>query len=210
MRSPQKIAAAGLILALALASYGIVEFGRPASVAAKKKAAGAQTALVDQTPLKTAQELAKLADTQDSQPLVEKTLRLGDHELDEAFAIALHDAEAHPPALSPETKDIEARLAKAQKLQDALKAQVDSLTAQDAKAIGGKKDALQDQLYLAQADFDLAQNDVEDAKRDLADAGGNLRDRIALAKQEHEAADKNKQEVKLAPTAEQKPGLVHL
>lgn len=210
MNSAQKIAAAGVAIALAAAIYGIVELGRPSIVSAKKKAAGSQSALVDQTPLKTAQDLAKLADTQDEQKLAQDALRLGDHELDEAFAIALHDAEAHPPALSAEALEIEVRLNKAQRLHDAVQAQVTQLTAQVAKASGEKKDTLQDQLDLAQADLDLAENEVDDAKLDLADAGGNLRDRVAQAKQEHEAADRAQEAVKFPAPVEPKPGLVHL
>lgn len=210
MRSAQKIAAAGLTLALTVSVYGIVELGRFSTVSAKKRAASGQAAVVDQTPLKTAQELAKLADTPDEQRLAKDVLRVGDHELDEAFAIALHDAEAHPPALSAEAKDIEARLTKAQKLHEAVQIQVAQLSAQVARAAGGKKDTLQNQLDLAQADLDLAENEVDDAKRDLAEAGGNLRDRIAQAKQEHEAADRAQEAVKFPAPAEQKPGLVHL
>ncbi len=151
MRTAQKIAVGGLGVALAAATFEIFELGQPSTVAAKKKAAAAQTALVDETPLKTAQQLTQLADTPEEQALAKDVLRLSDYELDLSFNIALQDAEAHPPDLSADAKEIQGRLQKAQKLQQALQTQVDQLTAETAKASGDKKDALQDQLDLAKA-----------------------------------------------------------
>ena len=146
---------------------------------------------MDQAPFRTAQQLAQMADTPEEQELAKDALRLSDYELDLSFVIALQDAEAHPPDLSVAAKEIQVRLQKAQKLQQALQAQVDQLTAQIAKAPAEpSKDELQDQLDLAKAGLDVANNDVEDGKRDLTDAGGNLRDRIEKMKQSHEAADK--------------------
>src|SRR5215471_10148432 len=176
MRTAHKLAATGLLLALAAAGYGIFQLGHNSTVSAKKKAAA--QALVDQTPFRTAQQLARLADTPQEQDLAKEVLRLGDYELDLSFKIALQEAEAHPPVLSAEALQIEARLKKAQQLQQALQAQVDQLTAEVAKASADIKDDLQNQLDLAGANLDVASNDVEDAKRDLADAGGNLHDRI--------------------------------
>ena len=211
MRTAQKIAAGGLVVALAAATFEIFELGQPSTVSAKKKAAAAQAALVDETPLKTAQQLVQLADTPEEQAFAKDVLRLSDYELDLSFNIALQDAEAHPPDLSAEAKEIQGRVQKAQKLQQALQTQVDQLTAETAKASGDKKDALQDQLDLAKASLDVATNDVEDAKRDLADAGGNLHDRIEKMKQQHEAADKARAaaEQKFPTEAPEQLGLVH-
>src|SRR6266852_4897160 len=100
MRIAQKMAAGGLVVALAAAGYGIFVLGRPSAVSAKKKAAAAEVALVDQTPVKTAQQLAQLADTPEEQKLAKEALRLSDWELDLSFNIALQDAEAHPPELT--------------------------------------------------------------------------------------------------------------
>src|SRR5579859_6485829 len=166
MRTAQKIVATALILALLAAAYGIFSLGRSAMVSATKKTSDA--ALVDQTPFKTAQQLAQLADTPEEQELAKETLRISDYELDQSFALALQDAEAHPPALSAEAKLIQQRLQKNQRLQQALEAQVDQLTAQVAKATGARKSDLQDQLDIAEASLDVADNDVDDANRDLA------------------------------------------
>src|SRR6267154_1633614 len=211
MRIAQNMAAGGLVVALAAAGYGIFVLGRPSAVSAKKKAAAAEVALVDQTPVKTAQQLAQSADTPEEQKLARKALQLSDWELDLSFNIALQDAEAHPPELSAEAKEMRARLRKAQNLQQALQAQVDQLTGEIAKASASRKDALQDQLDLARASLDVATNDVDDAKRDLSDAGGDVHGRIEKMKEQHEAADKAQASdgTKFPAAAPEQLGVVH-
>ena len=210
MRTVQKIATGGLIAALAATAFGVVKLGHPSGSAANRPASAAQTALVDQTPLKTAHALAQLADTPEEQELAKSALRLSDKESDLSFSIALQNAAAHPPELSPEMREIQKRLQKAQKLQTALQAQTDQLTAELAKAPANRKDALQDQLDLAKASLDVAGNDVDDAKRNLTDAGGNLHDRIEQMKQEHEEADKIADaEQKFPNPASEQLGIVH-
>ncbi|GAC1641916.1 MAG: hypothetical protein NVS9B14_23560 [Candidatus Acidiferrum sp.] len=197
MRAAQKIAAVALGVGLCAVGYGIVRSGLSATAATKKAKRAAAEELVDQAPVLTARQLAQLADTPEEQALAKEALRLGDYELDLAFDIALRDADAHPPDLSDEAKTIEARLEKAQKLQQSLQKQVDQLTAEIAKATGEKKAELEDQLGLTKSSLDLANNEVEDAENDLTDAGGNQRGRIARLKDAHEQAEHNK-------TAEQK------
>jgi len=211
MRTAQKIAATGLIVALGAVGYGIFELDHPSTVLAKKKAAAAQAAPVDQTPLKIAQQLAQMADTPEEQELAKEALRLSDYELDLSFNIALQDAEAHPAELSAEAKEIQARLQKARRFQQALQAQVDQLTAEIAKSSEAKNDTLQDQLDLAKANLDVATNDVDDAKRDLTDAGGNVHDRIEKMKQQHEEVDKARAsgDQKFPGAAPEKLGVVH-
>jgi small-conductance mechanosensitive channel len=211
LRTAQKIAAAALLVAFGAAAYGIYLLGHASVVSAKKKAAASESALVDQSPFKTAQQLAQVADTPEEQELAKEALRLSDYELDLSFAVALQDAEAHPPELSAEAKEILQRLQKNQKLQQALQAQVDQLTAQLTKATGQRKSDLQDQLDMAKASLDVANNDVDDASRDLTEAGGNQRDRIEKMKQSHEEADKSRKnpEQIFPPPAQDKLGLIH-
>jgi len=210
MRTVQKIAAVGLILALAAAIYGVVQLGQPSIVSAKRKAA-AQSAMIDQSPLKTAQELAQYADTPEEQEIAKAALDAGDKAVDVAFATAFEDSKTHPPQLSAEAKEILARVQKAQKIDDALKAQVDQLTAEIARASGAHKDALQDQLDVASSSLDVADNDLDDARRDLSDAGGDVHARIAKLKEEHEAADKERKEnpVKFPSLAPDEKGVLH-
>jgi len=211
LHAPQKLAAAALIVALGATAYGIYLLGHASTVSAKKKAAASENALVDQTPFKTAQQLAQLADTPDEQELAKEVLRLSDYELDLSLAIALQEAEAHPPDLSAEAKEIQQRLQKDQKLQQALQTQVDQLIAQLAKATGSRKADLQDQLDMAKASLGVANNDVDDASRDLSEAGGNQRDRVEKMKESHEEADKARKDPEkiFPPPTEEKLGLIH-
>ena len=211
MRTAQKLAAAVLLLAFGATGYGIFLLGHASVVSAKKKAAASESALIDQSPFKTAQHLAQMADAPEEQELAKEVLRLSDYELDLSFAVALQDAEAHPPDLSAEAREIQQRLHKNQKLQQALQTQVDQLTAQLAKATGQRKSDLQDQLDMAKASLDVANNDVDDASRDLTDAGGNQRDRIEKMKESHEEADKSRKDPDqiFPPPTEEKLGLVH-
>jgi len=66
--------------------------------------------IVDQTPLLTAQRLAQMPTTAEELPFAQEALRLGDHDMDLAFAAAVRDAQEHPPVLSAEAKEIEAAL----------------------------------------------------------------------------------------------------
>lgn len=211
LRTAQKIAAGALILGLGAAAYGIFLLGHASTVSAKRKAVASENALVDQTPFKTAQQLAQMADTPEEQELAREVLRLSDYELDLSFAVALQDAEAHPPELSAEAQQIQQRLQKNRKLQQALQSQVGQLTAQVAKATGQRKADLEDQLDMAKASLDVANNDVDDASRDLTEAGGNQRDRIETMKTSHEEADKSRKDPdKIFPqTGEDKLGLIH-
>jgi small-conductance mechanosensitive channel len=211
LRTAQKLAAAALLVAFVATAYGIYLLGHASVVSAKKKAAASEYALVDQSPFKTAQQLAQMADTPEEQEFAKEALRLSDYELDLSFSVALQDAEAHPPELSAEAKEIQQRLQKNQKLQQALQAQVDQLTAQLGKATGQRKSDLQDQLDMAKASLDVANNDVDDASRDLTDAGGNQRERIEKMKKSHEEADKSRKNPDqiFPPQVEDKLGLIH-
>ncbi|MBS1841483.1 MAG: mechanosensitive ion channel [Acidobacteria bacterium] len=210
MRVAQKSAALVLAIGLGATIYGIVRTGESANAATTKarKAAAAQP--VDQSAMTSALQLAQLADTPDEQALAKDVLRLADYELDLVFDMALRDADAHPPALSKEALEIQARLQKAQKLQQTLQAQVKQLTDEAAKATGDRKDTIKDQLDIAQSSLDLANNEVEDAENDLTEAGGNRKGRIAQLKETHEAAAHGKDEgVKFPQEAPDQFGLVH-
>ena len=192
MRSRQKISAIALALLLGAVVYGLIRTTEPQAVPSSqdngKHGVPSRVPLVDQSPLKTAQQLAQLATTPEERPLAEEALRLADREVDLAFAAALRDAAENPPVLSPEAKEIEARLQKAQKLLKADQALVAQLTDAAAKATGDKKETLGDQLDLAKAELELDQDEVDDAKQDLIRAGGDPEDRIQEMVQEHEAA----------------------
>jgi small-conductance mechanosensitive channel len=188
MRKTQRIGAMVLLVLLAVAIYGFLETRRPPE---EKQSVVAVKALVDQSSLTTALQLAPLATTHEERTLAEEALRLADFDVDQAFDNALRRARLHPPALSAEGKQAQARLDKEEKLLEADQELVKQLTDQSAKASEAKKDALKADLLQAQADVDLAQDEVNDAKQDLIRAGGDLTDRIEALKKQHEETTHN-------------------
>ena len=213
MTKSQKILGAVIVLLLMASVYGFLISREPEAVRVEKSAKKSQNAnviLVDQSPLKVAQQLAKLADTPEERPLAQEALKRADMEVDQAFDSALHDALLHPPPLSPEVKEIQDRLQKAEKQLKADQDQAKLLSEQFAKAPESKQEAIEVQLVQAEADMDLDQNDMDDAKEDLARAGGSLADRIQAMRKDHEdTAHLSDTAIPTgAPPAEQR-GLVH-
>lgn len=162
----------------------------PKSSATGSSATGAP--VVDQRPLQTAQQLAPLAVTPDEQDLAGDALRLGDHEVDLAFDFAFRDAAAHPAPLSAAAKEIQKRIETLQASVTADQADVARLTPLIAKASEARKDALQEELDLAQAQLSLDQDALNDAHQDLIDAGGDQRGKIQQALDEHEQSTAHK------------------
>ena len=184
----------GVLAALLLASlYGLWHTAAaPTPVLKAADAANTNvTPVIDQNTLITAQRLARLAETPEEQPLAQQALQLADHELDLAFSGALRHLEAHPPTLSAEAQQIQARLTAAQKQLASATDQVNRLKTQLEKAAEADKPGVQDQLDLAQSQLELQQDEVAEAEHDLLDAGGNVHQRIQQAQAEHAAAEKN-------------------
>jgi small-conductance mechanosensitive channel len=196
MKSMRIIAGAVIVVLLVAAGYGIFRTRPPASPAAAGPLSAQSDVttnsqgqpLVDQSALATSQRLAQMPTSAAEQPFAVEALRLGDQEMDLAFATAVREAAEHPPALSAEAKLIVAKQQKAESALDADKAQVARLTAADDKASGSRKEALDDQLDLAKAQTELDQDEVDDAKQDLIRAGGDPQGRIQAMVEEHEAA----------------------
>ena len=191
MKTKRKIAAIVLLALLGAVAYGLFRTGQPSgapSVNAKAAyGAAAEGPIVDSTPLLTAQRLAQIPTTEEELPFAEEALRLGDHDMDLAFAAAVRDAQEHPPVLSAEAKEIEVRLQQSERAVEADKAEVARLTAAYEKAGADKKDALDDQLDVAKAKQELDQDEADDAKQDLIRAGGDPKGRIQSMVEEHEA-----------------------
>ena len=143
-------------------------------------------------------------------PLAQDALRVGDRQMDSAFALAVADATENPPRLSADAKKIELRLQRAEDALAAAQAQVARLTASEAKATGSRcKDSLGDQLSLANAQLELRQDEVDDAKQDLIGAGGDPQDRIQQLVEEHQAAAQVSDATKVDLTASVQPhGLI--
>jgi small-conductance mechanosensitive channel len=213
MLKRQKILALIILVLMLASAYGYWVSREPDRVRQEKAARNADRqgkTLVDQTPLKTAQQLAQLAATRGERELAKETLRLADYEVDLTFDSALHDALLHPPPLGSEAKEIQDRLKKAEKLLEADQNKARQLSEELVKAPESKQDALQIQLVQAQADMELDQDERDDAKEDFARAGGNLADRIQALKKEHEeTAHSSESAIRTAEPPPEKVGLIH-
>ncbi|HEV2299577.1 MAG TPA: mechanosensitive ion channel domain-containing protein [Candidatus Acidoferrales bacterium] len=195
MKLRQHILLYSLLLLLVAAVSALVLTSSWVSTSPKSSATGSSSTgvpVVDQRPLQTAQRLAPLAVTPDEQDLAGDALRLGDHEVDLAFDFAFRDAAAHPAPLSPATKEIQKRIQTLQASAAADQADVTRLTPLVAKATEAKKDAVQEELNLAQAQLSLDQDALNDAHQDLIDAGADPRGKIQQALDEHEQSTGHK------------------
>ncbi len=215
MKPVQKIAAVVLVVLLAASVFGLLRTGQrsgtPVAGQFANSTGTAQAPLVDQTPLLTAQRLARMPNGSEEEPFAKEALRLADHHMDLAYAAAERDAEEHPPVMSAQAKEILARLNEAEDALDAANALVARLTAEDAKATGAKKDTLDDQLVLATAHQEEHQDEVDDAKADLERAGGDPKSRIEAMMQEHKASSEATDALHVnVMTAVEERGLVHL
>jgi small-conductance mechanosensitive channel len=188
MMGAQKISTLLLALLLAVAGVAWWKTAPPTVRVTKQRAAALAAAeLVDQSTYDTAQRLARLADTPDEQTYAQSALRIADHAVTVAFTTALRDVEAHPPVLSPGAQQIQERIRKSQGLLNSDQQRVTQLTGALAQAKPAQKDALQDELALAESQLDLDKDELEDANQDLLEAGGNPQKRIEALQQEHEA-----------------------
>jgi small-conductance mechanosensitive channel len=214
MKTTQKIAAAVLVLLLGGTVYELLRTEPPASTLTTNgkgnHTAMAQAPLVDKSPLETAQRLGQMPTSPEELPFAQDALRLGDKEMDLAFAAAVRDATEHPPVLSAEAKEVQARMQKAERALEADKVQTEQLTVEEGKASGEKKDALDDQLDVAKAQLELDQDEVDDAKQDLIRAGGDPQGRIQTLVEEHEAASHVADSMKVAVSTQvEERGLIH-
>ncbi len=213
MNKSQKILGAIILLLLAVSIYGFWISRDPEAAREEpstKKPKDSNATVVDLSPLKVAQQVAKLADTPDERALAKEALHKADNEVDLTFDAAIRDALLHPPPLSAEVKEIQNRLQKGQKLLNADQELAKQLSEQLAKATESKQDAIQVALVQAEANMDLDQNEVDDAKEDLTRAGGSLADRIQSLRNEHEeTANSALSSVPTGPPPEEQRGLVH-
>src|SRR5437899_4075556 len=192
MKNTQRLGMVALLALLGLTVVGVLQSGGDAGAPAGRDPANPVStngsSLIDLSPLKTAQRLAALATAPDEQPLAQEALRIADHEVDLAFAEALRQAAEHPPVLSAQGRDIQARLQKAQTSLPEDQARVARITGEAARTGGTAREALENGLELARAQVELDQDEVDDAHEDLIRAGGDSQDRIQRLVQEHETA----------------------
>ena len=215
MKTTKQVATITLIILLGLIAYGLLRTGRPMTASqvtpAGESAKAGHGSAIDQSPLNNARRLAQMPTTADELPLTQEALRLGDREMDLAFAAGVREAQEHPPVLSAEAKQSEARLQKAEKSLEADNAHVEQLTSALSKATGVKANSLSDQLEEAKVQVQLDQDEVDNAKQELTIAGGNTQARIEQLMKEHDDASRVADTTTVnTTTPPHRNGLVHL
>src|SRR3974390_229891 len=156
MRRIQKTAAIVISILVIFAAYGFWETRQPVGTGVSKGNEKAKSdnsgtvSLVDQSPLKTAQQLAQLATMPEEKPLAQEALRLADFLVDLTFDSALREALLHPPALTPETKEITDRLQKTEKILKADQDRAKQLAELLGKAPESKQEGLEVDLVQAE------------------------------------------------------------
>jgi small-conductance mechanosensitive channel len=175
-----------VLLAAALGEWFATR-DRNAEVSGRKDRAQPGTGLVDLSPLQTVEHLAALAVTTEEQDLAKQAFRDADLAVDLAFTAALREADAHPAPLTPETREILARVRESQARVLAGQQEVARLTPLVAAARGSRKEPLQESLDIADSQLAQDQGELDDAQEDLYRAGGDKRRTIERMQEEHKA-----------------------
>ncbi|HXE07065.1 MAG TPA: mechanosensitive ion channel domain-containing protein [Acidobacteriaceae bacterium] len=147
----------------------------------KRRNAGVQAGLVDQRPWLTVAQIAPLAVSAEERADALEAERLADHEVDQAFAMALRQAQMERRSLTGAALAAQQKLNGLNEQVKEDQAAVAALTAQlDAakKRNAPEADAISDNLDQAKAQLQLDNDEQDDASDDLARASGDKRDEI--------------------------------
>jgi small-conductance mechanosensitive channel len=152
----------------------------------------AAKSLVDLRPWLTAQTLAALAVTTEEKGYARDAERLADHEVDQAFATALRQANlrAEHRTLTTDTLPLAQRVQQLQQTVAQDKSEVQRLTAlaKEQGSAGSESDESDDDLAIAKAQLGLDTDQLNDAQDDLNRATGDTRTQIQTELAAHEAA----------------------
>ena len=132
--------------------------------------------LVDQRPWQTIESLAPLAVSAEEQSLAREAERLADHDVDQAFALALRQASFQSRTLIGDALAAQQKVAQLQALVKEDQAKVDALTAKLKQPNGTV--AASDDLDVAKAQLQLDSDELADANEDLARLSGDKRPQI--------------------------------
>jgi small-conductance mechanosensitive channel len=152
------------------------------------RGAAGQNTLVDQRPWQTIESLAPLAVSAEEQSLAHEAERLADHEVDQAFALALRQASLHTHTLTGDALAIQQKVAQLQAMVKEDQAHVDALTASLKRPNGSIADS--DDLDVAKAQLQLGNDELADANEELARVSGDQRGQIQDELTAREAAMK--------------------
>jgi small-conductance mechanosensitive channel len=143
--------------------------------------------LVDEDVVQRARRTAALASTREEQRFGAEALRLADHAVDLAFADSMREATLHPVANIPETKELFARVSRAEAQVKSDQDIIDEIKKQPTTAKGSGQE-IQQQLDLMQAQLELDKDELEDAKGDLLKSGADPLSRIQRQFARYQAA----------------------
>jgi small-conductance mechanosensitive channel len=132
--------------------------------------------LVDQSPWQTIESLAPLAVSAEEQSFAHEAARLADHEVDQAFAVALREATFQTRTLTGEALAVQERVTQLQTLVKEDQSKVDTLTASLKQPNGTT--ASSDDLDAAKAQLQLDTDELGDATEQLSRASGDKRGQI--------------------------------
>ena len=132
--------------------------------------------LVDQKPWQTIESLAPLAISAEEQSLAHEAARLADHEVDQAFALALRQAAFQTRTLTGDALAVQQRVTQLQALVKEDQTKVDALTASLKQPNGTTADS--DDLDVAKAQLQLDSDELGDANEQLSRASGDKRGQI--------------------------------
>jgi small-conductance mechanosensitive channel len=153
---------------------------------------GGKKAIVDVSPWQTAQALAPLAVTAEEKEFADEAERLADHEVDQAFALALRQAtlDSQHLTLTGDALALSKKVAQLQQLIAQDKDQVQTITDQlKLPPAKNGKPAEYDEgdLQVAKAQLGLDTDELADAQHDLARASGDQTSQIQAELNAHEA-----------------------
>jgi small-conductance mechanosensitive channel len=152
--------------------------------------------IVDQRPWQTAETLAALAESAEERDFAREAERLADHEVDQAFAQSLRQANAEVRELKGVSLILQQRVKELQQTIKEDETLVASLTAKTGPAPGvavgsnGGSGMAQNDLDVAKAQLSLDQNELSDLMEDLARESGDQRVKIQQELSAREAAMK--------------------
>ena len=132
--------------------------------------------LVDQKPWQTIESLAPLAVSSEEQSFAHEAARLADHEVDQAFALALRQAAFQTRTLTGDALAAQQRVTQLQGLVKEDQAKVDALTTSHKQPNGTTADS--DDLDVAKAQLQLDNDELGDANGQLSRASGDKRGQI--------------------------------
>ena len=189
MKLPHSFATLGLLLLVLLGVIGLVLTRDSGPAPSSAQTLGRAALPVDEQPLQTARNMAQLVSSWNEQRIAQQALKLADHEVDLAFADALRDATEQPPSTTAQSRQLYARVSKAEALVQADQSRVDDLKKELATASSDRqKNSPQQQLDIVQAQMELDQDELDDAKEDLGRSGLDPLSRVQRQFNRHEAA----------------------